>query len=319
MLNVAVLDDYQNVTQKYGNWNELDNYINLTVFNKYIKKDADLIKLLSKFEVLCLMRERTKLSSKIINSLPNLKLVITSGMWNPSVDLNALNKRNIVFSGTDNRIQSTAELSWLLTQMVWRNIYPEFENINNGKWQTTIGRTLFGKTLGIFGLGKQGQQVARFGRAFGMKVIAWSHNLSKDVCAEHKVSWVTSDDLFKMSDVFSIHTKLSERTIEFVDIKKIKLMKKSAIIINTSRGPIIKEKDLILALKKKLISGIGLDVFDEEPLPSGHIFRKLMQNHNLVLTPHLGYVSSETYEKFHNGYVLAIKAFIKGDAINKLN
>lgn len=319
MLNVAVLDDYQNVTKKYGNWDELDNLINLKVFNKYINKDSELIKLLSKFEVLCLMRERTKLSSKIINSLPNLKLVITSGMWNPSVDLDALNESNIVFSGTDNRIQSTAELSWLLTQTVWRNIYPEFENMTNGKWQTTIGRTLFGKTLGIFGLGKQGQQVARFGRAFGMKVIAWSHNLTKEICAEHKVTWVTSDDLFKMSDVFSIHTKLSERTMGFVDINKIKLMKKSAIIINTSRGPIIKEEDLIFALKQKLISGIGLDVFDVEPLPSRHIFRKLMQKYNLVLTPHLGYVSSETYEKFHNGYVLAIKAFIKGHPINKLN
>ncbi|MDC3064007.1 D-2-hydroxyacid dehydrogenase family protein [Alphaproteobacteria bacterium] len=319
MLNVAVLDDYQNVSKKYGNWNQLDNHINLKVFNKYIKKDNDLIRMLSDFEVLCLMRERTKLSSKIINNLPNLKLVITSGMWNPSVDLKALNKRNIVFSGTENRIQSTAELSWLLTQIVWRNIYPEFENITNGKWQTTIGRTLFGKTLGIFGLGKQGQQVARFGRAFGMKVIAWSHNLTKKICAEHKVTWVTSDNLFKMSDVFSIHTKLSDRTMEFIDINKIKLMKKSAIIINTSRGPIIKEKDLILALKKKMISGIGLDVFDVEPLPSGHIFRKLMQKYNLVLTPHLGYVSSETYEKFYNGYVLAIKAFINGNPINKLN
>ena len=146
--------------------------------------------MLSKFEVLCLMRERTKLSSKIINNLPNLKLVITSGMWNPSVDLDALNKRNIVFSGTDNRIQSTAELSWLLTQLVWRNIYPEFENITNGKWQTTIGRTLFGKTLGIFGLGKQGQQVARFGKAFGMNVIAWSHNLTKKFVLNTTYLWL---------------------------------------------------------------------------------------------------------------------------------
>ena len=319
MLNVAVLDDYQNVTRKYGNWNSLDNHINLTVFNKYIKKNTDLIKILSKFEVLCLMRERTKLTSKIINNLPNLKLVITSGMWNPSVDLDAINKRNIVFSGTDNRIQSTAELSWLLTQVVWRNIYPEFENITNGKWQTTIGRTLFGKTLGIFGLGKQGQQVARFGKAFGMKVIAWSHNLTRKICKEHNVSFVTSDDLFKMSDVLSIHTKLSERTRGFVDINKIKLMKRSAIIINTSRGPIIKEKDLIFALEKKIISGLGLDVYDVEPLPSEHIFRKLIKKHNLVLTPHLGYVSSETFEKFHNGYVIAIKAFINGNPINKLN
>ena len=319
MLNVAVLDDYQNVTKKFGNWSELEGKINLKIFNKYFDDSNELVKDLSDFDVLCLMRERTLLSSSIIDQLPNLKLVITTGMWNPSVDTEALNKRKIVFCGTENRIESTAELSWLLTQVVWRNISQEFVNMKNGNWQTSIGRTLYGKTLGIFGLGKQGKQVARFGKAFGMNVIAWSHNLSKEVCDLENVTLVTSDEMFKNSDVLSIHTKLSERTNGFIDYSKIKMMKKNAIIINTSRGPIINEKDLINSIKNHSISGVGLDVYDIEPLPKKHEFRELSQNYNVVLTPHLGYVSEETYEKFHQGYVEAILSYINGKPINVLN
>jgi D-3-phosphoglycerate dehydrogenase len=319
MLNVAVLDDYQNVTKKFGNWSRLDNKINLKIFNEYFDDTKELVKCLSDFDVLCLMRERTLLSSNIINELPKLKLVITTGMWNPSVDTVALNKRNIVFCGTENRIQSTAELSWLLTQVVWRNISQEFVNMKNGDWQTSIGRTLYGKTLGIFGLGKQGKQIAKFGNAFGMNVIAWSHNLTREICDLEKVTLVSSDEMFKTSDVLSIHTKLSERTRGFVDYSKIQIMKKTAIIINTSRGPIINEKDLINSIKNHSISGVGLDVYDIEPLPEKHEFRELLQNYNVVLTPHLGYVSSETYEKFHQGYVEAIFSYINGKPINVLN
>ena len=319
MLNVAVLDDYQDVKKKFGNWSQLEGKINLKIFNKYFDHSNELVKNLSDFDVLCLMRERTSLSSIIINQLPNLKLVITTGMWNPSVDTDALNKRNIVFCGTENRIESTAELSWLLTQVVWRNISQEFINMKNGDWQTSIGRTLYGKTLGIFGLGKQGKQVAKFGKAFGMNVIAWSHNLTKEICDLEKVTLVSSDDMFKISDVLSIHTKLSERTRGFIDYSKIKMMKKTAIIINTSRGPIINENDLINSIKKHSISGVGLDVYDVEPLPEKHDFRKLSKNYNVVLTPHLGYVSVETYEKFHQGYVDAILSYINGKPINVLN
>ena len=319
MLNVAVLDDYQNVTKKFGKWSELESKINLKIFNKYFDDSNELVKYLSDFDVLCLMRERTLLSSNIINKLPKLKLVITTGMWNPSVDTEALNKRKIIFCGTENRIESTAELSWLLTQLVWRNISQEFVNMKNGDWQTSIGRTLYGKTLGIFGLGKQGKQVAKFGKAFGMNVIAWSHNLTEEICDLEKVTLVSSDEMFKISDVLSIHTKLSERTRGFIDYSKIQMMKKTAIIINTSRGPIIKEKDLINSIKNLSISGVGLDVYDVEPLPEKHEFRELSKNYNVVLTPHLGYVSSETYEKFHQGYVEAIRSYINGKPINVLN
>ena len=319
MLNVAVLDDYQNVTKKFGNWSELDGKINLKIFNNYFDNSNELVKCLLDFDVLCLMRERTVLNASIINKLPNLKLVITTGMWNPSVDINVLNKRNIVFCGTENRIESTAELSWLLTQVVWRNISQEFVNMKNGDWQTSIGRTLYGKTLGIFGLGKQGKQVARFGNAFGMNVIAWSHNLTKEICDLENVNLVSSDELFKISDVLSIHTKLSDRTRGYIDYSKIQKMKKNAIIINTSRGPIINEKDLINSIKNYSISGVGLDVYDVEPLPKKHDFRELSKNYNVVLTPHLGYVSSETYEKFHQGYIDAIVAYLCGKPINLLN
>ena len=319
MLNVAVLDDYQNVTKKFGNWSELEGKINLKTFNKYFDNSDELVKCLLDFDVLCLMRERTALSASIINKLPKLKLVITTGMWNPSVDTNALNKRKIVFCGTDNRIESTAELSWLLTQVVWRNISQEFVNMKNGDWQTSVGRTLYGKTLGIFGLGKQGKQVARFGKAFGMNIIAWSHNLTKEICDLENVTLVSSDEMFKISDVLSIHTKLSDRTRGFIDYSKIEMMKKTAIIINTSRGPIINEKDLINSIKNYSISGVGLDVYDIEPLPKKHEFRELLQNYNVVLTPHLGYVSSETYEKFHQGYVDAILSYINGKPMNVLS
>ena len=319
MLNVAVLDDYQNVTRKFANWSELDGKISLKVFNKYFNNSNELVKSLSDFEVLCLMRERTILSSSIINQLPKLKLVITTGMWNPSVDTYALNKRKIVFCGTENSIESTAELAWLLIQMVWRNISQEFLNMQNGDWQTSIGRTLYGKTLGIFGLGKQGKQVARFGNAFGMNVIAWSHNLTKEVCDLENVTLVSLDKMFKNSDVLSIHTKLSDRTRGFINSKQIKMMKKTSIIINTSRGPIINEKDLINCIKDNSISGVGLDVYDIEPLPIDHELRNLSKKYNVVLSPHLGYVSSETYEKFHQGYVDAINAYINEKPINLLN
>ena len=319
MLNVAVLDDYQNVTRKFANWSELDGKISLKVFNKYFDNSNELVKSLYDFEVLCLMRERTILSSSIINQLPKLKLVITTGMWNPSVDTDALNKRKIVFCGTENSIESTAELAWLLIQMVWRNISQEFVNMKNGDWQTSIGRTLYGKTLGIFGLGKQGKQVARFGNAFGMNVIAWSHNLTKEVCDLENVTLVSSDKMFKNSDVLSIHTKLSDRTRGFINSKQIKMMKKTSIIINTSRGPIINEKDLINCIKDNSISGVGLDVYDIEPLPIDHELRNLSKKYNVVLSPHLGYVSSETYEKFHQGYVDAIVSFINKKPINVLN
>ena len=314
-IKVAVLDDYQNITHKFANWSSLENQIELCIINKYIGADTDLIDKLIDFEVLCLMRERTPLPEKLISKLPNLKLVITSGMWNASIDLEALKKRNIVCCGTDTKVHSTAELTWALIMVGWRGLQTEFDNMKNGNWQTTVGRGLKGHTIGIFGLGKQGLQVANFANAFGMNVIAWSHNLKKEDCEKVNVKYVSSSELFELSDILTIHTKLSDRTIGFIDKQKLSLMKKDSLLVNTSRGPIIKEDDLIYVLKNKVIGCAALDVFDIEPLPKNHELRNI---NNAILTPHIGYVSQEAYELFFDGYIMAIKAFLDSKPINQI-
>ena len=315
-IKVAVLDDYQNITHKFANWKTLEQKVELHIIDKYIGVDKNLVDQLIDFEVLCLMRERTPLTENLINKLPNLKLVITSGMWNASIDLEALKKRNILCCGTDTKTNSTAELAWSLIMIGWRGLQTELQNMKDGNWQTTVGRGLKGNTLGIFGLGKQGLQVANFGKAFGMKVIAWSHNLKKEDCDKVGVKYVSSSELFQLSDILTIHTKLSDRTKNFIDKEKLKTMKKDSLLVNTSRGPIIKEEDLLDALKNKVIRCAALDVYDIEPLPKDHLLRSMT---NVILTPHIGYVSSEAYEKFFEGYVLAIEAFLNGKPINKIS
>ena len=314
-IKVAILDDYQNVTHKFADWSLLSAKIDLNIINEYIGNDNNLSEQLKDYDVLCLMRERTPLPKELINKLPNLKLVITSGMWNASIDTYALKERNIVYCGTDTKIHSTAELAWALIMNSWRGLQTEIENMKNGNWQTTVGRGLKGNTLGIFGLGKQGLQVANFAKAFDMRVIACSHNLKKEDCKKANVEYVCSSDLFKMSDILTIHTRLSERTQGYINKDKLKLMKKESVIVNTSRGPIIKEQDLIDALNQNTISCAALDVFHHEPLPAEHILRKTK---NTILTPHIGYVSVEAYEKFFNGYLKAIEAFLNGEAINQI-
>ena len=314
-IKVAILDDYQNVTRQFANWKSLDQKIDLTIINKFIGNDHDLAQKLMDYDVLCLMRERTPLPEELVNKLPNLKLVITSGMWNASIDIGACKKRNIICCGTDTKNHSTAELAWALIMNSWRGLQIEIENMKNGNWQTSIGRGLKGNTLGIFGLGKQGLQVANFGQAFGMRVIAWSHNLKSEDCKKVNVEYVSSSDLFSLSDVLTIHTRLSDRTRGYIDKEKLNLMKKESILVNTSRGPIIQEQDLIDAINNKTIAGAALDVYDQEPLPKDHSIRTL---NNTILTPHIGYVSAEAYEKFFNGYLKAIEAFLMKKPINQI-
>ena len=312
-IKVAILDDYQAVACKFADWESLENNIDLKVFTNYIGSDKKIVEELKDFNILCLMRERTPLNEMLINQLPNLSLVITSGMWNASIDVEALKRRNVLCCGTDSQTNATAELTWALIMIGWRGLAVELENMKTGKWQTTVGRGLKNKTLGIFGLGKQGLQVANYGKAFGMNVIAWSHNLKREDCNKINIEYVDCFDLFKKSDILSIHTRLSERTKSFVDIDKLKLMKKDSFLVNTSRGPIVKENDLIKCLQNKIIGGAALDVFDIEPLPANHYLRSV---ENLILTPHIGYVSSEAYTKFFKGYVKAIEAFLEGNPIN---
>ncbi len=315
-IKVGVLDDYQNVTHHFANWEKLSENIELKVFNEYIGDDTNLSEKLFDFDILCLMRERTPLPRTLINNLPNLKLVITSGMYNASVDSETLRKKNIIYCGTETKIHSTAELAWALIMNSWRGLQIEIQNMKDGNWQTTIGRSLKGNTLGIFGLGKQGLQVVDYAKAFGMKVIAWSHNLKKEYCENVGVEYVSSANLFKMSDILTIHTRLSDRTRGYIGKNNLKTMKKGSVIVNTSRGPIIKEQDLIDALNNKTISFAALDVYDKEPLPRDHILRKTK---NLILTPHIGYVSEEAYEKFFNGYLKAIEAFLNQNPINQIS
>tara|TARA_B100000963_G_scaffold350549_1_gene360939 strand:+ start:56 stop:1012 length:957 start_codon:yes stop_codon:yes gene_type:complete len=313
---VAVLDDYQNVTYNFANWKRLSEKIKLKIFNEYIGGDPNLSEKLFDYDILCLMRERTPLPGNLINKLPNLRLVITSGMWNASIDSETLKEKNIIYCGTKTKIHSTAELTWALIMNSWRGLQTEIQNMKDGNWQTTIGRSLKGNTLGIFGLGKQGLQVANYAKAFGMRVVAWSHNLKQEDCEKVGVEYVSSTDLFKISDVLTIHTRLSDRTRGFINKNNLKLMKKNSVVVNTSRGPIIKEKDLIDALNNGVISSAALDVYDQEPLPRDHILRRTK---NLILTPHIGYVSEEAYEKFFDGYIKAIEAFINKNPINQIS
>ena len=314
-MKVAILDDYQNVTHHFANWEKLSEKIELKIFNEHIGDLPNLSEILSDYHVLCLMRERTPLPGSLINKLPNLKLVITSGMWNASVDAVTLKEKNIIYCGTETKIHSTAELAWALIMNSWRGLQTEIQNMKDGNWQTTIGKGLKGNTLGVFGLGKQGLQVANYAKAFGMRVIAWSHNLKQEVCEKVGVEYVSNIDLFKLSDVLTIHTRLSDRTKGYVNKDNLKLMKKGSVIINTSRGPIIKEKDLIDALNNNKISCAALDVYDEEPLPKDHVLRNTK---NVILTPHIGYVSEEAYSMFFKGYVKAIESFLDNDPINQI-
>ena len=231
-IKVAILDDYQNVTHYFANWETLSKKIELKIFNEYIGDVSNLSEKLFDYDVLCLMRERTALPRNLINKLSNLKLVITSGMWNASVDADTLIEKNIIYCET--KIHSTAELAWALIMNSWRGLQTEIQNMKDGNWQTTIGRGLRGNILGIFGLGKQGLQVANYAKAFGMRVIAWSHNLKQEDCEKVGVEYVKSDDLFKMSDILTIHTRLSDRTRGYIDRDKLKLMKKNSVVVNTS-------------------------------------------------------------------------------------
>jgi D-3-phosphoglycerate dehydrogenase len=267
---------------------------------------------LKDFEALLVMRERTPITKKIILNLKNLKLIITSGMRNKSIDFLAAKEKKIVICGTESNSSSTVELTWALILGLVRNIREESENMYQGYWQTTLGFELKGKTLGIIGFGKIGIQVSKVALAFGMNVIAWSENLKISTANENKVLAVTKEELLEKSDIVTIHTVLSERTKNLITKKDFELMKDTAFLINTSRGPIVNEFDLVEALEKNIIMGAGLDVYDIEPLPENHKLRFLP---NALLLPHLGYVTRENYEVFYSQMGENLQAFKEGKPI----
>jgi len=311
-MKVAILDDYQNISLILGNFEKLKKDFNFHVFNQSFENDDDTIEKLQDFEILLVMRERTPITKNIIKNLNKLKLIITSGMRNKSIDLLAAKERNILVCGTDSNSNSTAELTWTLILGLARNVREEAENMYQGYWQTTLGHDLSGKTLGIIGLGKIGSQVAKIGIAFGMNVIAWSENLKLSVAKDNQVLAVTKEELLEKSDFVTIHTVLSSRTENLITKKDFELMKETAFLINTSRGPIINEFDLIQALEKNIIAGAGLDVYNIEPLPENHKLRFLP---NALLLPHLGYVTKENYEIFYSQMLENLQAFKKGNPI----
>jgi len=296
MIKVAILDDYQNVSQEFIELKKFKGKYEIKIFNEAFKNEDEAIENLKEFEALLIMRERTPITKNLIKNLKNLKFIITSGMRNKSIDLNAAKEKKIVVSGTESNSNPAAELTWALILGLARNIKLEIDNMFQGYWQTTIGVELKGKILGLIGLGKIGSQVAKIAKAFGMQVIAWSENLDLNKCKELDVLPVSKEDLLKTSDFVSIHVVLGDRYKELIKLKEFEMMKKTAFLINTSRGQIINEDDLIIALSTNLIAGAGIDVYEKEPLPSNHKLRFLS---NALLLPHLGYVTAENYSIFY--------------------
>ena len=312
MLKVAILDDYQNVSQEFVDIKKLSVKYEIKVFSEPFLDEKDAIEQLKEFGALLIMRERTKITSSLINNLNNLKYIITSGMRNKAIDIEAAKKRKIIVSGTEININPTSELTWALILGLARNFKTEIDNMYQGYWQTTVGVELKGKILGLIGLGRVGSQVAKIAKAFGMQVMAWSENLDLNKCTELEVLPSTKDDLIKNSDFISIHVQGGERYKDCITLKELDKMKKTSFLINTSRGPIVNEDDLIIALSTNVIAGAGIDVYDNEPLPEAH---KLRFVQNALILPHLGYVTEENYSIFYTQMIENLEACVKGKPI----
>jgi len=312
MLKVAILDDYQNVSQQFVDLEKLSGKYEFKIFSEPFIDEADALEQLADFEALLIMRERTPITKNLIDNLSKLKFIISSGLRNRSIDLETAKKRKIIVCGTESNIHPTPELTWALILGLARNFKEEIDNMYQGYWQTTIGTELKGKILGLIGLGRVGSQVAKIGKAFGMQVMAWSENLNLDTCKEIDVLPCSKEDLIKSSDFLSIHVQGGERYKNCITLKEMDKMKKTAFIINTSRGPIINEDDLIIALSTNEIAGAGLDVYEKEPLPENNKLRFLP---NALLTPHIGYVTAENYSIYYNQMIECLEACVNGKPI----
>ena len=296
MIKVAVIDDYQNAFQQIVDTKKYKDKFIFKIFNEPFLDETEAAVELEDFEALFIMRERTPITKTLIQNLPKLKYIMTSGMRNKAIDLETTKSRNILVCGTEINSNPAAEVTWALILGLYRNMRQEIDNMFQGYWQTTIGFELKGKMLGLIGLGKIGTQVAKVAKAFGMEVCAWSENLNLSHANDLGVLPMSKEDLIKNSDIISIHLVFGERYKNLITKKEFKMMKKTSFIINTSRGPIINENDLIEALKEEKIAGAGLDVYDTEPLPQDHTLRFLP---NALLLPHIGYVTAENYSKFY--------------------
>jgi phosphoglycerate dehydrogenase-like enzyme len=306
-MKIAILDDYQNVAAQCADWSQLGASAELTFFNDHLSDVDALVSRLEPFDIVCVMRERTPLTADVIGRLPALKLIASTGPRNASIDVNAARARGIEIVNTGYNSYPTIELTWSLILASARHIVTEAQGMRAGMWQKTLGLGLHGKTLGILGLGRVGAGVARVGLAFGMNVIAWSQNLTSDKASENGVTLATKEELFRTSDIVSVHVILSGRTRGLVGRSELDLMKSSALLVNTSRGPIVDESALIEALQAKRIGGAAVDVFDREPLPPEHPFRSLP---NVLATPHIGYVADDLYRTFYQDTVSNIVSWM---------
>jgi phosphoglycerate dehydrogenase-like enzyme len=317
MLRAAILDDYQNVALKLADWSSVAKEVEVKVFTGPIGDDDAVIKTLQGFAIVNMMRERTSFNRKVIEGLPDLKLLITTGARNASIDLKACAERGITVCGTGGFGSPTTGIAVGLILELTRRVGFENARMKAGEaWQVTLGQDLEGMTLGVLGLGKLGQKVAGVAKAFGMKVIAWSQNLTPEKAKEAGAEYVTKEELFAKSDIVSIHVVLSDRSRGLVGAKEIGLMKKTAFLVNTARAPIVDSKALMAALQSKSIAGAGLDVFEVEPLPLDSPWRKM---DNVVLTPHLGYVSEQNYRKQYPEVVEDIRAWLDGKPLRVLS
>ena len=312
MLKVAILDDYQNISQQFVDIEKLSGKYEFKIFSQPFEDEAETIEQLSDFEALLLMRERTPITKNLLDNLPKLKFIITSGLRNKSIDLEITKKRKIIVCGTESNINPTPELTWALILGLARNLKEEIDNMFQGYWQTSIGVELKNKILGLIGLGRVGSQVAKIGKAFGMQVMAWSENLDLNTCKELDVLPCSKDDLVKNSDFISIHVQGGERYKNCITLKEMDKMKKTAFLINTSRGPIVNEEDLIIALSTNVIAGAGIDVYEKEPLPENNKLRFLP---NALLTPHIGYVTAENYSIYYTQMIEALEACVNGKPV----
>jgi len=308
-VEIAVLDDYQNVALSMADWSVLDGQAAVTVFNDHVSNTDAVVARLRRFDVVCVMRERTPMSRAVIERLPKLRLIASTAHANASIDLEGAAERGIKIVHTGYSSNPTIELTWALILAGARNLIAETASLRGGGWQHFIGDDLAGRTLGLLGLGNIGGAVARIAKAFGMEVLAWSQNLTADRAADAGARLVTKDELFRQSDIISIHLVLSSRTRGLVGAAELTLMKPSARLVNTSRGPIVVEAALLSALEAGKISGAAIDVFDQEPLPPDHPFRRLP---NLLATPHIGYVSRDLYARFYQDTVNNIRQWLAG-------
>lgn len=317
-LRCAILDDYQNVALELVDWSSILDRVDVQSFNNHFESEEQLVEVISDIEIVVIMRERTPFTASLFEKLPNLKLLITSGMRNASIDLKAATNNGVTVCGTSSMSEPPTELTWALLLNLARQITKENNEFrNNGPWQSTVGGDLYGKRLGLLGLGKIGSRMAVIAQAFGMEVIAWSQNLTKEQADKFGVRLATSkEELLETSDFVSIHLVLSERTKGLISKKELQLMKASAYLINTSRAAIVDQEALIEALREKWIAGAGIDVFEIEPLPENHPFRRLP---NVLATPHLGYVSERNYSTYYHETVEDIQAFLNGNVLRQLN